>query len=143
MGTGASAGLSTAIAGSSAAELKETFAALQPDVQKKLQEALEKAAQPAGKSLATMKMGKFTDEESAGMIKGMLDQTMKGPPPDVLRKYRPFLMPEYQTKVSIGMDAPDGKVFELDGAETTLLKKISSMGHGPGKLIVLNFGSFT
>jgi len=142
MGAGAVSGISAAINAATKAELKEAFAGLTPEERKKIQQGLSES--PAGgKNLKDMKMGKFTDEECAGMIKGMLDQTMKGPPPDLLRKVRPFLMPEYKTKVSIGQDAPDGKVYELDGSETTLLAKISSMGHGPGKLIVLNFGSYT
>lgn len=143
MGAGASAGISTAITAASDDELKDLFQNLKPEDQNKVKAALEKPPAAEGKNLAAMKMGKFSDEESAGMIQAMLDQKMKGPPPELLRKVRPFLMPEYQTKISIGQDAPDAKVFELDGTETTLLGKISAMGHGEGKLIVLNFGSFT
>lgn len=144
MGAGASAGVQAAVGASSEAELKGALADLSAEEKEKLKAALDAAAAPPAKSLANASaMGKWTDKECTDMIDAILNQTTKGPPPDLFRKVRPFHMPEYKSKIELGQDAPDGKVVELDGTESTLLEKISSMGHGPGKLLVLNFGSYT
>lgn len=144
MGAGASAGVSAAVQTTSEEELKTVLSNLTPRREEKIKVALKAANAPPGKSLSNASaMGKWTDQECTDMISAILNQTTKGPPPDLFRKVRPFHMPEYKTKIVVGQDAPDGKVFELDGTETTLLAKMSSMGHGPGKLMVLNFGSMT
>lgn len=144
MGAGASAGLAESLGAASDAELKDALAGLTPDAATKLQAALDQKASSAAKEgMAAMAMGSWSDKQSTDMISAIMNETTKGPPPDLFRKVRPFHMAEYTSKVVLGQDAPDGKVFELDGTHTTLLAKISSMGHGPGKLIVLNFGSFT
>lgn len=143
MGSAASAGVGAALEAANEADLKEVIAGLSSEQRKRLKESIDKAAAPSQKGMSNMVMGKWSDKESSDMIQAILDQTTKGPPPDLFRKVRPFHLPEYKTKVTIGQDAPDGKVFELDNTETTLLAKISSMGHGPGKLIVVNFGSYT
>eukprot|EP00746_Dinoflagellata_sp_MGD_P162353 gnl/MRDRNA2_/MRDRNA2_89883_c0_seq1.p1 gnl/MRDRNA2_/MRDRNA2_89883_c0~~gnl/MRDRNA2_/MRDRNA2_89883_c0_seq1.p1 ORF type:complete len:270 (+),score=65.91 gnl/MRDRNA2_/MRDRNA2_89883_c0_seq1:73-882(+) len=144
MGAGASAGVKAAVDKTSEEELKTALSGLSAEDKEKLKGALKSADAPPAKSLSNASaMGKWTDQECTDMINAILNQTTKGPPPELFRKVRPFHMPEYKTKIAIGQDAPDGKVFELDGTETTLLAKVSSMGHGPEKLMVLNFGSIT
>jgi len=144
MGAGASAGMQAAMGVATDTQLKSALSGLSAEETEKLKAALNAAAAPPAKSLSNASaMGKWTDQECTDMINGILNQTTKGPPPDLFKKVRPFHMPEYKSKIALGQDAPDGKVFELDGTETTLLEKIKSMGHGPGKLLVMNFGSFT
>jgi len=144
MGAGVSVGLRAAVEQASEKELQTLVSGLRAEEKERLRVALTAANAPAAKSLSNANtMGKWTDRECTDMIAAILDQTTKGPPPDLFRKVRPFHMPEYKTKIVLGQDAPDGRVFELDGTETTLLEKMSSMGHGPGKLMVLNFGSIT
>lgn len=143
MGVGASVGVKAGVAAASAEELKTVVAGLSPEVKEKLRASLVASAPAPAKTLAGSAMGKWTDQESSDMIGAILSQKAKGPSPELFRKVRPFHLPDFKTKIAIGQDAPDGKVFELDGAETTLLGKMSAMGHGPGKLIVLNFGSYT
>jgi hypothetical protein len=138
MGGGASAGVAASIKACSDAELKDVIAGIGEEQRDKIRKALE----PPKKGMKDMAMGKWSDEQVAGAMSAMLAGKM-GPGEEMLRKVRPFLMPEYKTTITIGQDAPDGKVFELDGTETTLLQKIAALGHGPGKLIVLNFGSYT
>eukprot|EP00930_Biecheleria_cincta_P060278 TRINITY_DN45957_c0_g1_i1.p1 TRINITY_DN45957_c0_g1~~TRINITY_DN45957_c0_g1_i1.p1 ORF type:complete len:291 (-),score=74.80 TRINITY_DN45957_c0_g1_i1:213-1019(-) len=141
MGAGASASVAASVEAASDTEIAEVLKGLSPDVLQKIKAAV---SEPAKKNLSNASaMGKWTDKECADMIQGILNQTTKGPPPDVFRKFRPFHLPEYESKFSIGMDAPDGKVFELDGSEKTLLRKMKEMGHGEGKLLVLNLGSYT
>lgn len=138
MGAGASAGVKAAIAASDDADLKGAVAQLGPEQREKLLKALEEPQ----KSMKDMPMGKWSDEQVAGAMAGLLAGKM-GPGEEMLRKVRPWLMPEYKTTITIGQEAPDAKVFELDGAETTLLQKISALGHAAGKIMVLNFGSYT
>eukprot|EP00928_Gymnodinium_smaydae_P099598 TRINITY_DN9552_c0_g1_i1.p1 TRINITY_DN9552_c0_g1~~TRINITY_DN9552_c0_g1_i1.p1 ORF type:complete len:266 (+),score=77.49 TRINITY_DN9552_c0_g1_i1:69-866(+) len=139
MGAGASASLEAGIKASSETDLQAALGSLSADLQGKLRKALE---EPAQKKMKDMAFGKWTDEQVAGAMSAMLAGKM-GPGEEMLRKVRPFLMPEYKTTISIGQAAPDGKVFELDGTETTLLQKMAALGHGDGKLMVLNFGSYT
>jgi hypothetical protein len=138
MGAGAGSGLADAVNAATESELKTVIEGLDSTGRDKL----EKALAPPEKSMKDMVMGKWTDEQVAGAMAGMLAGKM-GPGEEMLRKVRPYLMPEYKTTITIGQDAPDGKVFELDGTETTLLKKIEALGHGPGKVMVLNLGSYT
>jgi hypothetical protein len=140
MGAAASTGLSSSIDAASPAELEEAVKGLSPEQRDRVAQALQ--APVKGGGMKDMVMGKWTDEQVAGAMAGMLAGKM-GPGEEMLRKVRPWLMPEYKTTITIGKEAPDGKVFELDGTETTLLQKISALGHGPGKLLVLNFGSYT
>jgi len=138
MGTAASVGVAAYINASTEAELKGVITSLSQVQQDRLRKALE----PPQQGMKNMVMGKWTDEQVTGAMKAMLAGKM-GPGEEMLRRVRPFLMPEYKTKIVLGQDAPDGRVFELDGTETTLLRKMSALGHAPGKLLVLNFGSYT
>lgn len=138
MGAAASAGVVAGITASNDADLKSAVAQLGPEQREKLLKALEAPK----KNMKDMPMGKWSDEQVAGAMAALLAGKM-GPGEEMLRKVRPWLMPEYKTTITIGQEAPDAKVFELDGTETTLLQKISALGHGAGKLVVLNFGSYT
>lgn len=48
-------------------------------------------------------------------------------------------------KIQLGMNAPNGPVFNPDGSKTTLYDQIRSLGTNgqPRALTLLNFGSFT
>lgn len=92
--------------------------------------------------MSMQNIGKWTDEETAAWVQDVLSGN--GPvTPEDFRKTSPYHMPDYQSTVELGQAAPDGRVFELDGTETSLSAKLQTMGQCSGRLMVLNFGSYT
>lgn len=134
MGSGAAAGIVAAVQAATPNDLNEVIAGLSAENKQKVAKAIYDATK--------WNWLKMDDQETRRWVQLMMAGGGPMSATDFI-KASPYHLPEFTSKIELGQAAPDGKVFELDGSEISLSTKIQLMGHGPGKLMVLNLGSYT